>query len=64
VLQQSSEQFESNGAVLPEDMESIVVIDIMALVDEMFGVTLSPDAIQRAKTADEILELVVSTPDS
>jgi len=38
-------------------MDSVVLLDIMALVDELTGVALSPDALKKAKSADEILAL-------
>ena len=57
VLQTSPEEFAAGGRRLPEEMDSVVLLDIMALVDELTGVALSPDALKRAKSADEILEL-------
>ena len=61
ILQVSSQQFEAGGRRLPEDPDSVVLLDLMALVDELTGVALSPDALKSAKTADAILELTESS---
>jgi len=61
ILQMPAEEFAAGGRRLPEEPESVVVLDIMALVDEMTGVTLSPEAIKSAQTADALLDLVESS---
>lgn len=58
ILQVPPDQFAAGGRRLPEDPDSVILLDIMALVDEMTGVTLSPEALKSAKSADAILEMV------
>jgi hypothetical protein len=59
ILEQRPEEFAAGGRQLPEEPDSLVLLGIMALVDEM-GVTLSPDALKRARSADDLLELVAN----
>ncbi len=61
ILQVSPEQFAAGGRRLPYEPESVVLLEIMALVDEMTGVILSPDAFKGTKSADDILDLVASS---
>ena len=60
ILQVPPDQFAAGGRSLPDDPDSVILLDIMALVDEMTGVTLSPEALKRAKSADSILEMAES----
>ena len=57
ILQLPADQFAAGGRRLPAEPDSVILLDIMALVDEMTGVTLSPEAIKSAKSADAILEM-------
>ena len=61
ILQVPPDQFAAGGRRLPEDPDSVVLLDIMALVDEMCGVTLSPEALKRAESADSIVEIIESS---
>jgi acyl carrier protein len=61
ILEVSPEQFTAGGRRLPDEPDSVVLLEIMALVDEMTGVTLSPDAFKGTKSADDIVELVASS---
>jgi len=61
ILHTSPEEFAAGGRRIPEEMDSVVLLDIMALVDELTGVALSPDALKKAASADEILELAESS---
>jgi len=36
---------------------SLAVVSFLAMVDEKFGVTLSPDAIAESETVDDLIEL-------
>ena len=58
ILHQSPDDFIRDGGRIPEDPDSVVLLDIMALVDEAFGVTLSPETLKSAASADAILRLV------
>jgi acyl carrier protein len=60
ILQVSPDDFAAGGRRLPEDPDSVILLDIMAMVDEMSGVTLSPEALKGAKTADAIVEMAES----
>lgn len=60
VLEKSPSDFEASGGALPEEMDSLQLLDIMALVDEMFGVALSPEALKGAKSASDVLDLVAA----
>jgi acyl carrier protein len=60
ILQVPADQFAASGRQLPAEPDSVILLDIMALVDEMTGVTLSPEALKGAKTADGILELAAT----
>lgn len=61
ILQVSPDDFAAGGRRLPEEPDSVILLDIMAMVDEMTGVTLSPDALKSARSADAILDLVESS---
>jgi len=52
----SPAEFVQNGGPLPPDLDSVVVLDIMALVDEAYGVTLSPETLTAAGSASAILD--------
>lgn len=61
ILQVSPEQFAAGGRRVPDEPESVVLLEIMALVDEMSGVILPPDAFKGTKSADDILDLVANS---
>ena len=49
------------GEELIEDLEnwdSLAVVNFIALVDENFGITLSPEKIMNSKTVNELVSLL------
>ena len=49
------------GEELVEDLEnwdSLAVVNFIALVDENFGITLSPEKIMNSKTVNELVSLL------
>jgi acyl carrier protein len=60
ILEISPEQFAAEGRRLQDTPDSVVLLEIMALVDEMSGVTLTPEALTSARSADAIIELAVN----
>ncbi len=61
ILQVPAEQFAAGGRRLPDVPDSVILLDIMALVDELTGVALSPEALKQARSADDILEMAESS---
>jgi acyl carrier protein len=59
ILEQRPEEFAAAGRRLPDDPDSLVLLGIMALMDEM-GVTLSPAELKQAHSADDLLEIVAN----
>lgn len=59
ILEQRPEEFAAAGRRLPEEPDSLILLGIMALVDEM-GVTLSPEQLKQARSADDLLEMVAN----
>ena len=58
ILQQTPDDFSRDGGRLPEDPDSVVLLDIMALVHDAYGVTLSPETLKSAASADALLRLI------
>jgi hypothetical protein len=58
IMSVSPAEFVRDGGPLPPELDSVIVLDIMALVDEAFGVTLSPEELGRAGSAAAIFETV------
>jgi len=49
------------GEELIEDLESwdsLAIVNLIALVDENFGITLSPEKIMNSKTVNELISLL------
>lgn len=41
-----------------ESWDSLAIVNLIALVDENFGITLSPEKIMKSKTVNELISLL------